>query len=39
MFSRPSQVGRHFVIVVVGHREITREVDLYAVPFPDGYGW
>src|ERR1700676_4322680 len=37
--TRPSQVGRHLVIVVVGHREVARKIDLYAMAFPDRYGW
>src|ERR1700733_194306 len=37
--ARPSQVGRHLVIVVVGHREVARKIDLHAMSFPDSYGW
>ena len=30
------EIGRHFVVVVVGQREIAREIDFDAVAFPDG---
>ena len=27
------------MIVVVGHGKVARKIDLYAMPFPDRYGW
>src|SRR5271156_5028513 len=33
----PSEIGRHFVVVVIGQREIAREIDLDSVAFADGH--
>src|SRR5271156_2438244 len=33
----PSPIGRHFVVVVIGQREIAREIDFDSVAFPDGH--
>src|SRR5271155_3476930 len=33
----PSQIGRHGVVVVIGQREIAREIDLDSVAFADGH--
>src|ERR1700693_2680310 len=33
----PSEIGRHLVVVVVGQREIAREIDFDSVAFPDGH--
>src|SRR5262249_4147149 len=29
------EIGRHFVVVVIGHREIAGEIDFYAMAFAD----
>src|SRR5580704_15257274 len=33
----PSQIGRHFVVVVVRQCEIARKIDLHTVSLPDGH--
>src|ERR1700678_947946 len=33
----PSEIGRHFVVVVVGQCEVARKIDFDPVAFPDGH--